>query len=313
MTLSQLKAFVAVARTGSVRRAATELVVSQPAVSAAVSALQQDLGVPLVAREGRGLVLTPAGRVFAGYARQVLGLLDEARVAAAGQLNPQRGRVRLAAVTTAGEHVLPTFLAEFRVRYPEAEVVLEVGNRSRVWDLLGFREVDLAIGGRPPGDGRFSTLATRSNPLVIVAPARDQTGPGPAREVSVAELAAQVWLLREPGSGTRSTAEELFEDLGIAPATLTLGSNGAIRESVRAGLGVTLISRDAVARELERGGLEEWRCPGVPLERSWHAVGRAGEEPPPTAKLFLEGLSFTVDGPAGGDPFRPVDTAGLLA
>lgn len=294
MTLSQLRAFVAVARLGSVRRAATDLVVSQPAVSAAVSALQQDLGVPLVAREGRGLVLTPAGRVFAGYARQVLGLLDEARVAAVGQLDPESGRVRLAAVTTAGEHVLPAFLADFRARYPEAEVVLEVGNRSRVWELLGFREVDLAIGGRPPADGRFTTLATRGNPLVLVAPApsdrADTAGPLPVSEVLVAELASRVWLVREPGSGTRSTAEELFEELGIAPPTLTLGSNGAIRESVRAGLGVTLISRDAVARELGRGALEEWRSPGLSLERSWHVVGRVDEDLAPTAKLFLERL-----------------------
>ncbi|HEV2068318.1 MAG TPA: LysR family transcriptional regulator [Acidimicrobiales bacterium] len=303
MTLSQLRTFVAVARSGSVRRAAADLVVSQPAVSAAVSALQQDLGVPLVAREGRGLVLTPAGRVFAGYARQVLGLLDEARVAAAGQLEPERGRVRLAAVTTAGEHVLPAFLADFRARYPEAEVVLEVGNRNRVWELLGFREVDLAIGGRPPADGRFTTLATRGNPLVLVAPApadrADTPGPLPVSEVSVAELASRVWLVREPGSGTRSTAEELFEELRIAPPTLTLGSNGAIRESVRAGLGVTLISRDAVARELSRGALEEWHCPVVPLERHWHAVGPAGEDLTPTAALFLSGL---VD--SGTLPFR---------
>ena len=309
MTLSQLRAFVAVARSGSVRRAATFLVVSQPAVSAAVSALQQDLGVPLVAREGRGLVLTPAGRIFADYARQVLGLLDEARVAAAGQLDPESGRVRLAAVTTAGEHVLPAFLAEFRARYPDAEVVLEVGNRNRVWELLGFREVDLAIGGRPPGNGRFTTLAIRANSLVIVAPAGqgrgdEVTGRIPPREVSVAELAARVWLVREPGSGTRSTAEELFEDLGISPSTLTLGSNGAIRESVRVGLGVTLISRDAVARELARGALVELRCEAVPLERQWHAVGRAGEDLTPTAALFLSGL-VERDGSGRMKPFTP--------
>lgn len=298
MTLSQLRAFVTVAGTGSVRQAAARLVVSQPAVSAAVSALQADLGVPLVAREGRGLVLTPAGRVFARYARQVLGLVEEARVAAAGQLDPEHGRVRLAAVTTAGEHVLPAFLAAFRARYPEAEVVLEVGNRNRVWELLGFREVDLAIGGRPPANGRFTTLATRANPLVIVAPTGRSRDGEPAdavspRQVSVAELASEVWLVREPGSGTRSTAEELFEALGIAPPTLTLGSNGAIRESVRAGLGITLISRDAVARELDRGALEEWRCQTVPLQRQWHAVGLAGEDLTPTAALFLAGL---VDG-----------------
>lgn len=312
MTLTQLRALVEVAATGSVRQAASQLVVSQPAVSAAVAALQRDLGVALIAREGRGMVLTPAGRVFAGYARQILGLLEEGRAAAAGQLHPERGRVRLAAVTTAGEHVLPFFLAAFRASWPQAEVVLEVGNRSRVWELLRYREVDLVIGGRPPVGGRFRTLATRPNPLVVVAPRGAQSGPDDdgvrdcpdddVRDVGVAKLAAQVWLLRESGSGTRSTAEELFEEFGISPPTLTLGSNGAVRESVRAGLGVTLISRDAVARELEGRALEEWRCPGLPLRRAWHVVGRAGEDLPPTAGLFLAGLAGP-GGNAGGGCF----------
>jgi DNA-binding transcriptional LysR family regulator len=109
--------------------------------------------------------------------------------------------------------------------------------------------------------------------------------------VPVEELADQVWLVREPGSGTRATTEELLAQLGISPRVLTVGSNGAIRESVRAGLGVTLISRDAVRRELADGTLREWRCPGLPLERAWHAVGAAGEDLPPTAALFLTRLA----------------------
>ncbi|MCA1843995.1 MAG: LysR family transcriptional regulator [Actinobacteria bacterium] len=297
MTLTQLRAFVAVATVGSVRAAAEELVVSQPAVSAAVGALQRELGVPLVSREGRGLQLTPAGRVFARYARQILGLLDEAKAAATGQIDPQRGRVRLAAVTTAAEHVLPRFLAIFRSTYPEAEISLEVGNRVRVWDLLDHREVDLAVGGRPPGGGRFFTLATRPNVLVLVAAG---AGDGPrAREVSTAELSRQTVLLREPGSGTRSTAEELLDELGVSPATLTVGSNGAIRESVQVGLGITLISRDAVARELDDGTLEEWRCPTLPRHRAWHLAARTVDELPATAALFVEHLCRGLPGDDG--------------
>ncbi|MFN2502875.1 MAG: LysR substrate-binding domain-containing protein [Acidimicrobiales bacterium] len=299
MTLSQLRAYVAVATSGSVRGAADKLVVSQPAVSAAVAALQRELGVTLLSRNGRGLQLTPAGRVFAGYARQLLGLLDEATAATTGQEHPEQGRVRLAAVTTAGEHVLPRFLASFRDKYPEAEVLLEVGNKVRVWDLLEHREVDLAIGGRPPGGGRLTSLATRPNVLVLVAAGN---GKGPhSRDVSVHELGSQTLLLREAGSGTRSTAEELFDELGLSPRTLTVGSNGAIRESVQVGLGITLISRDAVARELEMGTLEEWCCPTLPRHRAWHLVARAGDELPATAALFLNHIT----GP-GADGFRLV-------
>ena len=302
MTFNQLRTFVAVVDAGSVSDAAADLMVSPPAVSAALATLQTELGVALVARVGRGLEITPAGRVFDSYARRVLQMVDEGVAATRDALDPETGRVRLAAVTTAGEHVLPRFLASFRAQHPQAEMSLEVGNRERLWQMLGEREVDLAIGGRPPRGGGFVTRATRPNVLVLVAAAsshpdaaatRTSTGSHPSdrphiREVDVEELARQVLLLREPGSGTRGTAVELYEELGVTPAAvLTLGSNGALRESVQVGLGVTLISRDAVARELEEGTLEEWRCPTLPRHRAWHVVSRAGEELAATAELFL--------------------------
>ena len=304
MTFNQLRTFVEVATAGSVNQAAAALLVSPPAVSAAVGAIEKELGVALVERAGRGLVVTPAGVVFARYARQVLALLDTGKAATAEALDPERGQVRLAAVTTAGEHVVPRFLASFRARYPEAGVSLEVGNRNRVWDALEAHEADLVVGGRPPGGGRFVTLATRPNVLVLVAAGSGQPS---VRDVDLETLARSVVLVREDGSGTRSTAEELFEELGVDPRTLTLGSNGAIRESVQVGLGITLISRDAVARKLDEGTMEEWRCADLPRQRAWHVVARADEHLPATAGLFLTHLvgagrdGFTlVGGPSAG-------------
>lgn len=300
MTFNQLRTFVEVATAGSVTEAARILMVSAPAVSAAVAAVQKELGVPLVTRAGRGLVVTPAGLVFAGYAQQVLALMETGRAATAEALDPRRGRLRLAAVTTAGEHVVPRFLASFRARHPEASITLEVGNRDRVWDALEHYEADLAIGGRPRAGGRFVTLATRPNVLVLVAAG---TGAPAVREVDVATVARSVVLMREEGSGTRGTAEEMLDELGIDPPTLSLGSNGAIRESVQVGLGITLISRDAVTRELDEGTLEEWRCTDLPREGAWHVVARADEHLPATAGLFLTHLVASADG------FTPVREA----
>ena len=314
MTPNQLRTFVEVAATRSVRQAAERLFVSPPAVSAALASLQHELGVALVQREGRGLVLSASGEVLARYARQILGLLDEAAAAVTGVADPRRGRVRLAGVTTAGEHVLPRFLATFRARHPQAEISLEVGNRARVWALLDDHEVDLAVGGRPPASGRFTTLATRSNPIVVVAApgavrprTRRRATRTTPKQASAGELARSVWLLREQGSGTRTTALELFDELNIQPATLTLGSNGAIRESVQVGLGITLISLDAVARELDTGGLDEWVLPGGRRDRAWHVVGRHGEALPPTARLFLDHL-IAADGAA--EPFHAAVSRG---
>jgi DNA-binding transcriptional LysR family regulator len=241
--------------------------------------------VALVTRDGRGLRLTPAGEALAERARAALALLDEAVAAARGEADPHRGRLRLASVTTAGEHLAPPLLASFLADHPEVTVSLEVGNRLRVADLLAHHEVDLAIGGRPPPGAE--TLAVRANHLVVVsAPGRRPAG----RSVTGHELARATWLLREPGSGTRATAEALLDELGIAPRILTLGSNGAVLESVRIGLGVTLTSADAVAGDLATGSLEEWSHPGLPIERPWHLLGRAGEPLAATPQRFLAHL-----------------------
>lgn len=309
LTLGQLRTFLAVAATGSVRAAADQLVVTQPAVSSALAAVRKQVGVALVMRDGRGLRLTPAGEALAERARAALALLDEAVAAARGEADPDRGRLRLASVTTAGEHLAPPLLASFLADHPEVTVSLEVGNRRRVADLLSHHEADLAIGGRPPPGAE--TLATRSNRLVVVGapglpsgvphramPAVRNAGSRRAgggeraggRAVTTPELDAATWLLREPGSGTRATAEALLEELGIAPRILTFGSNGAVLESVRIGLGITLTSADAVAGDLAGGTLDEWQHPGLPIERPWHLLGRAGEPLAPTPDRFLAHL-----------------------
>ena len=301
MTLGQLRTFLAVAATGSVRVAAEKLVVTQPAVSSALAALQREVGVALVAKEGRGLRITEAGEEFAGYARRSLALLEEAKEAAAGRAGSERNRLRVAAVTTAGERILPLTLRSFRTQFPDAEIRVEVGNRERVWDLLVHREVDLALGGRPPADLDVASLAIRPHRVIVAAPRKAGVS-RPWREVTRPELAKATWLLREKGSGTRFTTEEVFADLGLAPATLTLGSNSAIRESVQIGLGITLISADSVAAELENETIEEWRFGPLPLHREWHLVARDGEKLAAGARRLLEHL-------AGGAPSGPVESA----
>jgi DNA-binding transcriptional LysR family regulator len=100
-------------------------------------------------------------------------------------------------------------------------------------------------------------------------------------------LARATWLLREPGSGTRETTETVLAELGIAPPAVTIGSNGAIRECVRVGLGISLLSRDAVARELADGTLTEIATPVTPMARDWHIVGGRNRELPSGAQRFL--------------------------
>jgi DNA-binding transcriptional LysR family regulator len=291
VTLNQLRTFLAVAETGSVRAAAHDLVVTQAAVSASLAALQKSLGVALLEPDGRGLRLTPAGQAYAGYARRGLGLLEEAGRAAEAAADPEGGELRVAAVTTAAEQVLPGLLSSFRTRYPRLGIRLEAGNRDRVRGLLDRRQVDLVLGGRPEPGWAVQVLAVRPHQLVVVAAPGLAATAVPGDRDLLSWLARQAWLLREPGSGTRAATDALLSELDIAPLTLMVGSNGAIRESASVGLGVTLISGEAVAAELAGRRLVALPVPGTPLHRDWYLVAHPGPLSPAAGRLVAHVLA----------------------
>jgi LysR family transcriptional regulator, low CO2-responsive transcriptional regulator len=286
ITLTQIRGFLAVRRTGSVRAAAGQLLVSQPSVSAAISALGRELGAPLVERHGRGVRLTEAGEAFAPYAAQALGLIEQGRSAAREAARPEHSRIRLAAVNTAGEYLAPALIRAYRQVRPDTSVLLEVGNRASVFELLETRRADIGIGGRPAGRP-VSGYPFFANELIVVG-----------KEVP-ADLAATPWLLRGEGSGTRLATERLLADLGLGgaggidagrPELLTLGSNGAIKQGLAVGLGVTLISRLAVAGELADGTLHEIPVPGTPLRRPWFVLLPASGPRRPAVRAFADFL-----------------------
>jgi LysR family transcriptional regulator, low CO2-responsive transcriptional regulator len=280
ISLNQLSKFMEVARSGSVRLTAERLVVSQPAVSSALAVLQRTIGVRLVERDGRKLRLTPAGECLGSYGRRIFALLDEATFAVRAAANPQFERLRLSAVTTAAEQLLPDLLGALRSHGKTLDVDLYVGNKNGVWDRLRHWETDLVLAGRPPRDAHFRSAAIRANTVIAIGQA--------GTVYDVESLSRATWLLREPGSGTRETTEAFFAQLGIAPAAVTIGSNGAIRECVRAGLGISLMSLDAVARAISDGTLQEIPTPVTPLVRDWHLVTSAEREMSIGARQFVE-------------------------
>ena len=271
MTMTQLRSFLAVVRGGSVTAAADELVVTQPSVSAAVSALSREVGCALTERDGRGIRPTAAGSVFAAYATDVVGLLDEGARAAREAAGHAERRLALAAVTTAAESFVPPLMRAFGTAHPDLRLTLTVGNRERVMDLVLGHRADVAIGGRPPGDDRIVATPIRPNELVLVTAPDDPLARG--ARCRRQELARRVWLLREPGSGTRAVTARFLATASLEPETLKLGSNGAIRQAARAGLGIAYLSRAAVAVELDAGLLACLTVDRPPPER--HVVRHA--------------------------------------
>ena len=284
VTVTQLRSFLAVVRTGSVTAAAEELVLSQPSVSAAVSALTRELGVDLTERVGRNVRPSPGGRVFASYAADVVGLLDQGARAAREAADSAVTELRIGAVTTAGEHIAPQLMQAFAARHPEVTLSLDVGNRERVFEQLRTHQSDIAIGGRPPDDG-FVGRRFLDNPIVVVTAPDDPLAD--RRRVRVEELGARPWLLREEGSGTRSMTEEFLAAHDLHPPMRTLGSNGAIKQAARAGLGISLQSRLATHLEIELGLLGTIHV-DVPLPgRHWYAIRPARGPGRPAVERFL--------------------------
>jgi DNA-binding transcriptional LysR family regulator len=285
ITVTQLSAFLAVIRGGSVTAAAEQLVVTQPSVSSAIAALGRELGCELFERAGRGIRLSAAGAAFAPYAEDVIGLLETGRSAAREAAGAEARTLQIAAVTTAAESFVPGMMRAFAQRHPEIELTLAVGNRGEVLARVLDHTADVAISGTPPGDERLAAVPVRENRIVCI------TGPGDAAAAGTpihsSELAGRRWLLREPGSGTRNLNEQFLAERGLEARTLTLGSNGAIKQAARAGLGISLLSSDAVEAELETGSLAQIRLRDGPAPRPWFVLRSAIGPALPAVELFV--------------------------
>jgi LysR family transcriptional regulator, low CO2-responsive transcriptional regulator len=285
ITVTQLSAFLAVIRGGSVTAAAEQLIVTQPSVSSAISALGRELGCELFERAGRGIRLSAAGAAFAPYAEDVIGLLENGRSAAREAAGVEARTLQIAAVTTAAESFVPGMMRAFAQRHPEIALTLAVGNREEVLARVLDHRADVAISGTPPGDQRLAAVPVRENRIVCITAPDDAAAAGAPLESTA--LAGRPWLLRESGSGTRSLNEQFLAERGLEPQTLTLGSNGAIKQAARAGLGISLLSGDAVQAELEAGWLAQIPLRDAPAPRPWFVLRSAVGPAPPAAELFV--------------------------
>ena len=279
-TWGRLRSFLAVHESGSVSSAAERLHVTPSAVSTAVSALETALGTRLFSKHGRGVRSTEAGDTFAGYARSLLGLLEEA-TGAVGRAD--RGRLRIGAVATASEYLLPGLMAGFVSRHPLMELSLSVLPRDELFAGAVHHEVDVVLAGRPPSESGLRTHARRPNRLAVVG------RPG-------LDARASRWLLTGEGSGTRTTTLSLLSELEMSPSLLTLGTSGAVIAAARVGLGLTVAHEEAVRDLLDSGALTTYPLPGTPLERPWHLC--TGPSPSEATTLFL---SYACSADLAGD------------
>lgn len=288
----QLRSFEAAARRLSITQAARELHVSQPTVSAQLRALAELVGEPLFEPLGRGVRLTPVGEAL----RDTLADISDCWQRFEGRLGELRGllrgRLRIAAVTTA-EYFVPDLLGPFSASHPGVEIELAVENRDRVIERLHRQTDDLAVMMLPPDELPLHSLPFRDNPLVVIAP-REHPLVRASERVLLAQLASERWLMREPGSGTRLVAEKHFATQGFAPrVAMSLGSNEALKHAVGAGLGLAVVSALAVDSGPAAHRDTPWvplPVEGFPIQRQWSVVWRADTPLDLPAQRFVDYL-----------------------
>lgn len=283
-TVRQLQIFEASARALSFSRAAEVLHLTQPAVSMQVRQLEHFAGVTLFERTGRRLHLTDAGEELLVHARAVLRALEDADEAFAAMKGLRGGRVRLAVVSTA-KYFAPRLIARFAQGHPGVQIRLQADNRAAVLRTLSANDADLALMGRPPEDGELVAEPFAEHPLVVIAP----PGHPLARRRSVAleALAAETFLVREAGSGTRIALERFFAEHELPLRVgLEMPSNETIKQAVMAGLGLSFISMHTIALELSVHALALVRAPGLPVIRQWNVVHGRHKRLAPASEAF---------------------------
>jgi DNA-binding transcriptional LysR family regulator len=293
MNLKALEAFCTVYEEGRFTRAAGRLGLSQPTVSAHVRKLEEELGARLFDRLGRDVQPTRAARLLYRHARRLLDLSREMAAELDRFVHGLHGRLLIGASTIPGEYWLPARLGRFHALHPEIAVTLEIHDTREVIERVRDGRLELGVVGARMEDGGLAFRELAVDRLVLVAPIG--AGWRSRGAVDLEALRDEPFVLREPGSGTRLRFEQALAARGLAVGDLRvvaeLGSTTAVKEAVKAGVGVSVLSRLAVQADLDAGLVVAFEIGDLDgLRRSFYSVVHTGRALSPLAQAFLDFL-----------------------
>ncbi len=289
VTLRQFVVFRAVATELSFSRAALRLNTSQSTVSYALSQLEQALGVRLLSRSPSFVALTPDGHGFLAQVERLLDVLEEA-----GQMLPHSGgtlwgTVRFGTGPTIGTYVMPPLLAAFGQKAPHVLVEMEIADVSQVVNRLQSGRYQIAIAGPTPNEESLVKLPFLRNEVVIVA--RPQHPLVGEKSIPLTRLAAEKFIVREPGSGVRRILDRLFDAEGLRiRIAMELSYAEAVQSAVEHGLGISITPRISVAAQLETGRLSILDVQGFPILSRWDILVKQARQLSKPAQAFKDFL-----------------------
>jgi DNA-binding transcriptional LysR family regulator len=299
LELPQLATFATVAERGSFTAAAADLGITQAAVSQRIAMLEKELHLALFDRSAGRISLTEAGQRLYPYARQILDLHGQARSAIGGIRPAVAGDLLVAASSVPGECFLPALLSDFRDKYPGVHVRATVSDSGVVMQDVEKGRASLGLVGQEAERPSLAFRPIGSDTLVLVIAPEHRWAV--RKRIPLKALAGEPLIIREPGSGSRCTLEKSLERRGTPltrlNVTLELGSNAAIKDAVKRGLGVAFLSRLAVKRELDARELRAVPVSGLALTRRFYLVHHRRRPLSPAATVFLHFLETHPIGP----------------
>lgn len=283
--ITALELLVRIDERGSLGAASRVLGMSQPNASRAMRQLERRLGMALVERSPRGSTLTAHGTVITHWARQVLADVENLVEAAAALRVEREAVLTIASSMTVAEYLLPEWLGSFRAKNTDVQIHLDVLNSMQVFDRVTDGSCDLGFVEGPTVPDHLNKITVARDRLVVVVHPRHPWGRR-RRPLTMAELAATPLLVREPGSGTRSTLDLVLQEFPRPAPLLELGSGAAIRTSVLGGVGPAVMSTLAIADDVRAGTLRQVEVDGLDMQRTLRAVWRAPKLDGPAAQLL---------------------------
>ncbi len=285
-TLHQLKVFEAAARNGSFTRAAEELFLTQPTVSMQVKQLTKAVGLPLFEQVGKRLYLTQAGQELFATCREIFERISQFEMTVADLKGMKQGKLRLAVITTA-KYFVPRLLGTFCQLYPGIDIALQVTNHSGIVERLKENLDDLYVMSQLPEHLDISYQPFLENPMVVLAPINHPLAQ--EKNISLQRLSQEPFILREPGSGTRTAMQKLFDEHDVSlKVKLELGSNEAIKQAITGGLGISVLSRHTVSTEGSQLAILD--VEHFPIRRYWYMVYPAGKQLSVVARTYFDYL-----------------------
>ncbi len=289
ITLHQLKAFQAIAKFQSITKAAEAMSMTQPAVSIQLKNLQEQFEVPLTEIIGKRIHITEFGQELVDTADRIfgeLGQIEEKMLEIKGLLG---GKIRISAVST-GKYIIPYLMADFMKIHPHVEISLEVSNRYNVLTHLQENSTDLALVSIWPDELDLESIQLAENKWYLACSPEKKASYTAAIKEGKWELVP--FVLREKGSGTRTTMENFFQERDIhVGSKLELSTNEAVKQAVMAGLGSSLLSNFSMAQELKEGRIALLELPGLPIKADWNLIWLKQKKHSPAVKAFIRWLS----------------------